>query len=420
MRSRSLWAVDIERMSPYERAKTTRFSPYCVTPEGSLRLPFEDIRREGPEVWPVCRAPGWERKSLDRKEHNIWRPLGSKFYFAKQDEPFIVHVPSKDRFGLDSIDSAELTNLVTSGQAFPFCGRVFVLPTLEKFTMNTMRYHVGNMDDLTVFVGYRGHSKRYEEIITPGLYRKCNNPSEEDQGKWVNHSRIASNILKQRSLEKVDRPLTQLESIGIMQHHQVIERTEMVDFSYDLNVAKWFALNDYDKNNYRQKRFTDQRTGDSNTSCVYTVVARAIPIGVDVEKAKQITPGVDFRLWKDLRHLYPNLSSAVSAWNLAPIWSERPEKQKGFGLIGIGPEEVDEYGSILCVTEHLFHPNSHADGWDCIGGPELVLDGQRFTYDMDSSRMASYLFPKEPKWLKDARREIVETLPGSMSKPGTA
>lgn len=414
MSSSNLWAVEIQRMTPSERANTRRFSPYCVTPDGALRLPFEDIRRKGPRGWPVGRAPGWTKLTLsDGNEYSIWRPLGSEFYFSEQEpqtfpheRPFIVHVPPEARSSLASISSAELLNLVLRGEAFPFCGRVFILPKWEQFTMNSMQYHVENMESLAVFVGYRGQSKQYDEKLTPGLYRKRNSPSEAKQQEWILRSRVAGNILKQRFLENENKPLTGIESVGILQHHTVIGPTDMVDFSYDLNVAKWFALNEFTDGAYRQKEF--DRSDGRHGSCVYTATVRVTGmIPLKAGDAEQIAPGVTFELWKDFGGLrgVPQ-QAAVPPWNLAPIWSEHAKRQKGFGLHGIGPGEVDAHGSILGVTEHLFHPTSHADGWDSIGGPELVINGQRFTFNQDSSHLAKHLFPEEPKWLKDTFCEI--------------
>ena len=424
MNSSNLWAIEIQRMTPSERADTTKFSPYCVTPGGSLRLPFEDIRRTGSRVWPVDTAPGWTKLTLpDGNECSIWRPLGSEFYFGdqepsfgQQERPFILHVPREAQSRVASLNSAGLLDLVLRGKAFPFCGRVFVLPEWEQFTKNSMLYHVENMDNLAVFVGYRGQSKQYDEKLTPGLYRKRNSPSEAKQQEWILRSRVAGNILKQRFLEERNKPLREIESIGILQHHTVIGPTDMVDFSHDLNVAKWFALNEFRDGAYRRKDFdaTDRRSDGRDASCVYTVAARVTGmIPLEAEDAKQIAPGVTFELWEDFG-LWDDFEglrgvprqAVVPPWNLAPIWSKHAERQKGFGLRGIGPGEVDAHGSILCVTEHLFHPKSHAGGWNNIGGPELVINGQRFTFDQDSSHLAKYLFPEEPQWVKDMFREI--------------
>ncbi len=412
MSLRTLWAIEIERMTPSERTNTTRFSPYRVTPDGSLHLPFDGIRSDGPQAWPVGRAPGWTTPTLTaEQEYGFWRPLGSEFYFDPQHAtPFTVHVRPEDISRLNSIGSAELRDLVRRGYAFPFCGRVFVLPDWEEFIMNSMQYHVDGMDRLAVFVGYRGTSKQYKEKLTPGLYRKHTGSSKSKQ-TWVLQSRVAGNVLKQRFLENRNKPLTEIESIGILQHHAIIGPTDMLDFSHDLSVAKWFALNECHNGTYRQKRFddpNDDRAGVGNTSCVYIVAARVIPL--DVEDAKQTAHGVTFELWENFGLQPMTPQAAVSAWNIAPIWSERPQRQRAFGLRGIGPGDVDMHGAVLSVTEHLFHPESHANGWDCIGGPEFTLNNQRFTFDENSSHLAEYLFPEKPKWLTDAFGEIRRVL----------
>lgn len=33
--------------------------------------------------------------------------------------------------------------------------------------------------------------------------------------------------------------------------------------------------------------------------------------------------------------------------NISPLWSERPDRQSGFGLLGVGHDENDQWGSIL-------------------------------------------------------------------------
>ena len=406
----SLWALEILRMSPTERANTGKFSPYCVTPGGSLRLAYEDIRRKGARVWPVGRAPGWTKVALsDGSEQRIWLPLGSDFDFAK-------------------VGGADFADLVLHGKAFPFCGHKFVLPEWEKFIMNYTECEVDNMEKLGMFVGYRGQSRQYDEMLAPALYRKHQNTSATKRVEWERRRRIAGNILKQRFLENDHKALTEIETIGILQHYKVIGPTDMLDLSHDLNVAKWFALNEsVGDGHYRQKKFdhAHYRTDGRGGSCVYTVAVRVIgmipfedfidgmPPDV-VESARHVFSGMTFQLWRDFalpgQEAPFHQRRGVPPWNLAPIWCENAERQRAFGLRGIGPGEVDEYGSILSVTEHLFHPEFHPNGWDGIGGPELMIKNQRFAFDEDSSHMASYLFPERLGWLQNTFSEISQTL----------
>ena len=409
MASRTAWAVEIERMTPSERAHASKFSPYCLTPSGSLRLPLEEIRASGPRQWPLGKAPGWMRLGLpDGTDHTVWRPLGSEFYFGQQEQPFTVHAAPEAIPKLASMSSGDLLHCILRGEAFPFCGRVFILPEWKSFVMNSFQYDVDKMDKLPVFVGFRGHSREYEETLTPGLYRKHNGPSRAKWEKWMQCARVTGNVLKQRFLENENKPLTEIETIGILQHHYVIGPTDLLDFSYDVNIAKWFALNEHVHGVYRQKRFdsADRAADGRHASCVSTVAVRAIGIlPLPEEHAHYATSGLTLTSWEDFGSMSPP-AAAVPPWNLAPLWSKYPRRQKGFGVRGIGPGDIDEYGSVLSVAEYLFHPVFHETGWERIGGPEMVIDGQRFTFDQDSSYMAKFLFPEVPTWFKEAVSEI--------------
>ncbi len=409
MTSSSAWAVEIERMSSRDRAHTGKFHPYCVSPDGSLQLPLEIPRLNGPRQWPTGASPGWAELTVPGEgTYSVWRPLHSEFYFGQQDVPVRVCVSPEDRSRIDWTNGhEELLRLIASGRAFPFCGYVFVLPDWEKFVMNSFRYDVGKKDALSVFVGYRGQSKRYEEKFTPGLYRKGSDPLRAKQ--WQVRSRIAGNVLKQRFLEQRNEPLTEMEAIGILQHHYIIGPTDLVDFSHDVSIAKWFALNERVNGTYRRKKFlcSDRRDADRETCYVYTVAVRAIGnTTLSPEEAKPFTSGVVFRWWEDFGSKEGSPQPEVPPYNLAPLWSEYPRWQKGFGLRGVRSGDVDVYGSILSVTEHAFHPRFRKDGWDRIGGPELSIDGQRFGCGEDSSCMTKFLFPELPRWFKDVISEI--------------
>jgi hypothetical protein len=301
--------------------------------------------------------------------------------------------------------------LVLRGQAFPFAGRFFALPPPEQFIINSFQYHITDMEPLAVFVGFRGHSERWPEVLTPGLYRAHKRPSKEKHLDWMKRSRISSNVLKQRFLEHDNKPLTDLEALGILQHHHVIGPTDMVDLTFDVNVAKWFSLNQFVGGAYQRKVFretVDDRKAAREASCVYAISVRPIgSIQLDEEAAELLTRGVTLKWWEGLEPLASGPPKAETPpYNLAPLWSEYPRRQKGFGLRGIYPGELDKFGSVLTVTEHLFHPIFFKNGWDRIGGPEFTIEGQRFSYDTDSSSAAHYLFPKRPEWFDNIVSEV--------------
>ena len=403
------WAVEIERMTTAARANAA-FGPYCVTPKGSLLLPLEIPRVEKPGRWPVGEAPGWKSLILpDGTDHVQWLPLESDYFF-RGEKPTASYAPSNHGLANTRVVGADALNLVLRGEAFPFCGRFFVLPQPTEFLMNSFEYHVADMETLGIFIGYRGHSERFPEVLTPSLYRAHKQPSKKKQREWMRRSRIASNVLKQRFFEHENKPLTELEALGILQHHCVIGPTDLVDLSFDLNVAKWFSLNQFINGGYQKKLFresTDSRTAAAEASCVYTVAVR--PIGatpLDGQTERFLSTGVTLNWWEGLESVSSERPKAeVPPYNLGPLWSEYPRRQKGFGLRGIYPGELDKFGSVLTVTEHLFHPIFFKTGWDRIGGPDFTIDRNSFAFDSDSSVVADFLFPEVPKWFKSAASE---------------
>ena len=295
---------------------------------------------------------------------------------------------------------------------FRFGERVFVLPNLEKFKMNSINYHIPDMDDLCIFVGYRGNTHRYLEPLTPGIFRKRNNPSKINLDKWERRSRIAGNVLKQRFLECEKKPLTELQALGIMQHHYAIGPTDLLDLTFDVNIAKWFALNQMEQGKYVKKKFIakNREASKKEASQILTVVVR--PLGarpIDEEYSEFFTRGLSLYWW-DGTGAEGVPQSEFPPYNLGPLWSEYPRRQKGFGLHGVGSQDTDKWGSVLMVTEHLFHPKFHKDGWEKIGGPEIVIDRKKFSFDEDSSHMAEFLFPDPPNWFNKILDEVRNTI----------
>lgn len=408
----SSWAVEIEKLSSAER-KQAKFGPYLVTPEGSLRLPIEMLRVSGPNRWPIGAAPGWTKLTLpDDTRHQQWLPLGSEYFF-RGESPKSAHIPQHMSSTNFMMNGADALNLVLTGQAFPFADRFFALPTAQGFALNSFKYEIPDMENLGIFIGFRGHTKRYPEVLTPQLYRAHKSPSKDKHAIWMKKSRIASNVLKQRFLEKESKPLTDLEAIGILQHHYVIGATDMLDLSFDVNVAKWFSLNVFADGDCKPKEFhetLDPIEARKEASCVYAVGVRPIgSISIAGEAARFLTPGIKLDLWEGItRTSFDSAGVETPPYNLAPLWSIFPKRQRGFGLRGIFPGEFDKFGSVVSVTEHLFHPVFYPNGWDSIGGPELTINDQHFPWDADSSLAREFLMPDEPEWFRNASSEACE------------
>ena len=408
----SSWAGEIEKLSAAGRGQA-KFGPYLVTTEGALRLPIEMLRVNGTNLWPIGVAPGWTNLTLpDGIQHQQWLPLGSEYFF-RGEAPKSAHIPQHMSSMNVMMNGADALSLVLAGQAFPFADRFFVLPTARDFDLNSFKYEFPEMENLGVFVGFRGHTKRYPEVLTPQLYRAHKSPSKDNHALWMKKSRIASNVLKQRFLEREGKPLTDLEAIGILQHHYVIGATDMLDLSFDVNVAKWFSLNVFASDDCKPKQFHethDSVKARAEASCVYSVGVRPIgAIPIAGEAARFLTPGIKLDLWEGI--IGTSIDSAATEtppYNLAPLWSTFPQRQRGFGIRGIFPGEFDKFGSVLSVTEHMFHPVFYPHGWDHIGGPVLTINGQHFHWDSDSSSVREFLMPNEPEWFKTASLEARE------------
>ena len=186
------------------------------------------------------------------------------------------------------------------------------------------------------------------------MYRNTQNLSTNILKAWPNHARIACNILKQRFFENVNKPLTNIEAKGILQHHYILGPTDIVDFSYNINVAKWFALNKWTGQKYVQKVFhknTDRKRGLIEASRVYEVAIRLVgKCNIDRKNITRLTRGVVQRPWnEDMAKLKISIEPETHPINIAPLWSEYPKRQDGFGLLGILAQDYDSIGSVLSV-----------------------------------------------------------------------
>lgn len=389
------WADHILNMSNEEREKAN-FGPYIVIPTtGSLRLLNEIISRtprDKRRAWPSSPSPGW----MNLGSAMAWVSLGSEdFYKAGMAKRVYVHdqeiIPSTNE---------EAFQFVLQGKAFPFCGDVFLLPD-DKNTYHTYTYHVPDKEPLTFFYGYRGHTRNWPRIVTPSIFHDYQPNNREHYIRFKNRSIYASNIIKQVFWERQGIGLQDIQANGILQHHKVIGDTDILDISYDINVAKWFSLNRYDQstNSWQTKRFLEKTNlwdAYDEASFVYLIIVRVLGLGT----LPMILPG-DFALddafgkhrtgeQRNNNHLMP--------WNLSPLYSNRPNRQKGFGVRGLQRNDYDPYGMVLSVCEFRFHPVFFPNGWDNIGGPEISYGGRKWNYDQDSSNLSLELFASEEDW----------------------
>jgi hypothetical protein len=417
------WAEKIITASE-EQQHNMGFGPFFVH-LGQLSTLLESITRSpNPEVekspipWPVAPAPGWLTHRLN--EHwslTVWCALGGEWVFDSPvpDKKHALHVSPACNANrrakiLQSLN--EPFQLIAAGEAFAFCNNLFVIPD-ESFVMNSYRYHVIDHEPLDLFLGFRGHPYQYPEIITPGVYRAHNHPGEESEQRYKRKVRVASNVVKQAVFERENAVLTHVQARGVLQHYGIIGATDVLDLTYDVNVAKWFALNVWDHASgcYRPKRFVEDKDPDKaydEHSLVYTVVVRAIGMQVAPEFAQDLARHgrLTFAVRNGGKKENP---ITLPPRNLSPLWSVRAKRQSGFGLLGVGPRDDDRWGSVLGIYEHAFHPAFSPNGWNRIGGASLSLGGSSFKWDEDTSALSSYALPEDDeaiKWIRTNVRDL--------------
>jgi FRG domain len=327
-----------------------------------------------------------------------------------------IHIPSTyadERRASIVARLKEPLQLIATGDAFSFCDSLFVIPD-ESFVMNSYQCHVDGREPLDVFLGFRGHAYQYPEVITPGIYREHNKPDEESARRYSRKVRVAANVVKQAVFEQENIVLTNVQARGVLQHYGIIGPTDVLDLSYDVNVAKWFALNVWEQaaGGYRRKQFLVHDDADKaydEWSIVYTVVARAIATQMDPGLVDYIARfgRLTFRAWAEDRVALPPAS--LPPRNLSPLWSTRAERQAGFGLLGVGPGDDDGWGSVLGIHEHCFHPTFSPDGWDRIGGPSLTLGGTTYLWNEDTSPLSHHTLPEDDdciRWIRQNVRDL--------------
>lgn len=378
------WADKILRLSPAERASTTEFSPFVPDPESGRLLLINEMRRQRHDGsgFPIAPSRGWIELEPGIA---IWCALGAEHILAGHKLPVKVVSPVGGRIDLSH---QIILGLISSGTAFAFCGDLFLLPK-ERPAMNCFVYEL-NPEPLDVFIGYRGHTRRYDEILSPGVYRRHNAPSPDAFARYKRRAIYAGNVVKQTFWEEQAVALDDVRACGILQHHETVGPTDILDLSYDLNVAKWFSLNRWDQatRRYVPKVFRRHANDDDmldEASYIYTVIVRAL--GATKGPLPEKIRGLDVGLLP---------------WNLNPLWSTRPEAQRGFGVWGLGVDDFDKFGAVLSVVEARYHPHGAEHGWDHLGGPLLTLYGTTYGALEDSSSLQDLLFPPEEPWLANA------------------
>ena len=420
--SKATWAESIENASEGQQ-HTLGFGPFSVH-LGHLTTILESLIRTPksttvPAPWPVAQAPGWLTHRLDADwSLTAWCAVGGEWIFAPpaSGKRRIAHIsPAIDDQRRLSIVKRlnDPIQLIAAGEAFAFCEELFIIPD-ESFVMNSYRYHVPDREPLEVFLGYRGHPREYPEVITPGVYRAHNAPDEESARRYRRKARIASNLVKQAVFEQHDIVLSNVQARGVLQHYGIIGATDVLDLTYHVDVAKWFALNVWDQESrrYRPKTFVEHDDPDrafDEHSLVYTVVVRAIGTQVEKDLAAELAKFAKLTFAaRNGGELPKEALVTLPPRNLSPLWSSRADRQSGFGLLGVGPRDEDAWGSVLAIHEHAFHPTFSPAGWDRIGGATFSFGGTSHRWDEDSSPLSNYALPTDDECIQWIRTNAAD------------
>ena len=376
--SDTTWAERIENASEGAQHKMG-FGPFFVH-LGHLTTILEFLIRTPksssvPTPWPIAQAPGWLKHRINADwSMTAWCAVGGEWIFGPSTvgKRPIVHISSR----CDAQRRANIVKrlhdplqLIATGDAFAFCEGLFVIPD-DSFVMNSYRCHVPGKEPLNIFLGFRGHPRQYEEVITPSVFRAHNQPNDKSMHRYRRRARVASNLVKQAVFERHNMVLTNVQARGVLQHYGIIGATDVLDLTYDVNVAKWFALNVWDRESgcYRPKSFVEHHDPDKafdEHSLIYTVVVRTIGTHVENDLAAQLANfgKLTFAAWNGDDFAEEALVT-LPPRNLSPLWSTRAARQSGFGLLGVGPHDDDAWGSVLAIHEHAFHPTFTPDGWN--------------------------------------------------------
>ncbi|WP_433305443.1 hypothetical protein ACQP2F_18085 [Actinoplanes sp. CA-030573] len=296
----------------------------------------------------------------------------------------LVRAPENEDLGAPS-DWFELQRLYATGEGFPYEGDFYLLPN-RKYRENMFTHHPPGRESFTTFVGYRGHAHPFPTVLTPSALRHIRPGEVEPYLAYKRVEGYATNLLREAYLRLRDQPLLDLQAVGILQHHHTIGATDVLDLTYDIEVAKLFALVDFEplSDDGQIKEFR----GEDDYSSVFQIVVRSL--GRD--QPMDLPPPYQGRL-----QLLP--------YNVFPlsVVTESADRERGFGVSGFGPDDMDNYGTVLNITEWRYHPRSNPEGWDAIGG---VPDVQRLAPATWAEKRRLLGLAPDAHWLEDLLSDV--------------
>jgi hypothetical protein len=246
------------------------FGPYFLNEEIGRLMPFEEIRRDPVEGYEP--SPGWQPLAKSGSYTvMLWAsPRLPEIFHAKKLRRVILPEGAERLSVLN--DWSDAVRLYISGDGFFFEEDFYLLPK-KLFKFNIFNYKRPGKEPLQVFVGYRGHSHSYSQVLTPSALRDTTGDYLPKYLEYKAREGYAGNLLREAYWRYGHRILQDLQAYGILQHHKAIGDTDILDLSYEPDVAKLFALSDLTPaGNYVAKSWTDVE----DYSCIYKVVVRVI------------------------------------------------------------------------------------------------------------------------------------------------
>jgi hypothetical protein len=373
--------------------------PYIVNPKLRRLMLLGEIRAHPRSGY--TRSDGFQSPAGSGTEYGrFWAGPGMLEMFRNRKVGY-VRVPE----GEDVVppnDWADLWRIYTSGEGFPYEGDFYMLPRTE-YEQNTMTHHPPGKKPFSIFVGYRGQSHPYPNVLTPSAVRGLppGDPTSYLRA-YMTCEGYATDLLREAYFRLREQPLQDLQAIGILQHHKIIN-TSVLDLSYDLEVAKLFALvNLGEGNNVQVKSWRHEH----DYSSVFKVIVRLLDR--DGEPLELPAP------YRGQLQLLP--------FNICPLSAvtDTADRERGFGAWGFGENDLDKFGTVLNITEWRYHPTSNPNGWDGIGG---VPDARLLAESTWLERRRLLGLAPEPRWLEelelDIRRRVARRFSGN-KQPSSA
>jgi len=198
----------------------------------------------------------------------IWEAAGLSEILQQKKIRRVV-VPEGDEGSNIPTGWDDVLRLYLSGKAFFYDHDLYILPE-RRFIFNSFRYECPGAEPLRIFVGYRGHPHPYPLVLTPSVLRDA---EQKGHDRYVQCKEIdAGNLLREAYWRHDSRALQDLEACGILQHHNTIGDADILDLSYEPDVAKLFALSELTSSGYEAKSWRDEE----DYSCVYKIVVRVL------------------------------------------------------------------------------------------------------------------------------------------------